>query len=264
MNELQNFNFKGAEVRTMLINDEPYFVGKDVASILGYSNTSKAILKHVDDEDKRILKSQNGTLEKVPNRGLQVINESGLYSLILSSKLPTAKEFKRWVTSEVLPAIRKHGAYLTDRKAADIVTNKDALADLLRQASEQLKAKDLQIAEMKPKALFADAVAASQQTVLIGELAKFLKQNGCDMGQNRLFTWMRKNGYLINRRGSSYNMPTQRAMNMGLFRIKETPIVHHGYTTVNKTPKVTGKGQLYFTNKFLGKEMYVQTVETEY
>ena len=159
MNELQKFNFEGNEVRTVTINDQPYFVGKDVATVLGYKNTKDALSKHVDDEDKQILRSQNTTLENIPNRGLQIINESGLYSLIIGSKLPQAKKFKRWVTSEVLPAIRKHGAYMTDEKAFDVVHNASGLADLLQQAADQLKAKDIQIAEMKPKALFADSVA---------------------------------------------------------------------------------------------------------
>lgn len=250
MNEIQNFNFNGAQVRALKIDNEPYFVGKDVAEILGYKNTRKALKDHVDDEDKGVTKCD--TLGGKQN--LTVINESGLYSLILSSKLPTAKQFKHWVTSEVLPAIRKHGAYMTDQKAASIVTDKNALADLLQQASDQLKAKDIQIEEMRPKALFADAVSASKQTVLIGELAKIMKGNGIEIGQNRLFAWLREHGYLISRKGSDYNMPTQKAMNLGLFKIKETTITHgDGHISVNKTPKVTGKGQQYFVNKFLAK-----------
>lgn len=248
MNQLQNFNFNGAQVRALTIDNEPYFVGKDVAEILGYKDTVNALKSHVDDEDK--LGWQITTSGQ--RRKVKVINESGLYSLIISSKLPSAKQFKRWVTSEVLPAIRKHGAYMTDQKAEAIVTDKNALADLLQQASDQLKAKDIQIAEMKPKALFADAVSASKQTVLIGELAKIMKGNGIEIGQNRLFAWLRKHGYLISRKGTDYNMPTQKAMNLGLFKIKETTITHSdGHISVNKTPKVTGKGQQYFVNKFL-------------
>lgn len=251
-NEIQTFNFENNQVRVVEIESEPWFVGKEVAEILGYKNTKDALSRHVDDEDKKILRSQNTTLENVPNRGLQIINESGLYSLILSSKLPSAKKFKRWVTSEVLPAIRKHGAYMTDAKAEAIVTDKTALAELLQQAADQLKEKDILIEEMKPKALFADSVAASKSTVLVGELAKILKGNGVDIGANRLFKWMRENGYLINRKGSDWNMPTQRAMDMGLFKIKETTINHSdGVTTISKTPKVTGRGQQYFITKFL-------------
>lgn len=252
MNEIQNFNFNGSQVRALTINNEPYFVGKDVAEILGYKNPSNALQTHVDKEDKTTyLNRVSGSNYKTKTT---VINESGLYSLILSSKLPNAKQFKRWVTSEVLPAIRKHGAYMTDKKAAAIVTDKNALADLLKQASDQLKAKDIQIEEMRPKALFADAVSASKQTVLIGELAKIMKGNGIEIGQNRLFAWLREHGYLISRKGTDYNMPTQKAMNLGLFKIKETTITHSdGHISVNKTPKVTGKGQQYFVNKFLAK-----------
>lgn len=253
MNNLQLFNFEGNEVRTLKINDEPYFVGNDVAKILGYSNYRKAVFEHVDDEDK--LRTQIRYAGQ--NREVTVINESGLYSLILSSKMPNAKKFKHWVTSEVLPAIRKHGAYMTDEKAFDVVNNKDGLASLLQQAADQLRAKDIQIEKMKPKALFADSVATSKSTVLIGELAKILRGNGVDIGATRLFRWMREHGYLINRKGSDWNMPTQRSMNLGLFKIKETTINHsNGTTSISKTPKVTGKGQQYFINKFLkGREL---------
>lgn len=262
MNYLQLFNFEGKKVRTLKVNDEPYFVGKDVATILGYSDTNQAIRNHVDDEDK-LTRKFNGSGQ---NRSMTIINESGLYSLILSSKMPNAKRFKRWVTSEVLPAIRKHGAYMTDEKAFDVVHNKNGLADLLQQAADQLKEKDIQIAKMKPKALFADAVASSKSTVLIGDLAKMIKQNGVHylyilkddsakrlaMGPNNLFKWMRQNHWLIARKGSDYNSPTQKSMSMGLFEIKEKTIVHSdGHTTISKTPKVTGKGQQFFINLFL-------------
>ena len=248
MNEIQEFYFNGDAVRTLLRDNEPYFVGKDVAEILGYSNPRDALSKHVDSDDKGVAKCDTlgGTQQTT------IINESGLYSLILSSKLPKAKEFKHWVTSEVLPTIRKHGAYMTDAKAAAIVTDKGSLADLLQQAAEQLKRKDIQIEQMKPKALFADAVSTSDTPILVGELAKILHQNGVSMGQNRMFRWLRDNGYLISRKGSDYNMPTQRAMELGLFKIKENAITHSdGHVTITKTPKVTGKGQVYFVNKFV-------------
>lgn len=247
MNKPQLFNFKGQQVRTVTINDEPYFVGKDVADILGYQNPSRDINRHVNEEDRQ--NYQNGSLAS--NRGMTVINESGLYSLILGSKLSTAKEFKHWVTSEVLPSIRKHGAYMTDQKAFDVVHNASGLADLLQQAADQLKAKDIQIAEMKPKAVFADAVTTSNSAILVGQLAKILKQNGINIGQNRLFAWMRDNGYL-GKRGSNRNVPTQYAMELGLFKTKETAVTHvDGHTTVQITTKVTGKGQQYFINKFI-------------
>lgn len=174
--EPQLFISKGQQVRTVTVGEEPYFVGKDVAEILGYKKPENAIANHVDDEDKTTTLIQgNGSNYKSK---AVIINESGLYSLILSSKLPQAKEFKHWVTSEVLPSIRKHGAYLTDKKAYDITHNSDSLAELLQQAADQLKQKDIQIAEMKPKALFADAVATSKSDILIGQLAKLLRQNG--------------------------------------------------------------------------------------
>ena len=252
MNEIQEFDFNGNNVRAVTINDEPFFVGKDVAKILGYQNGNRDVNRHVDEEDRM------GYRIGTPSRGEQtmtVINESGLYSLILGSKLPTAQKFKHWVTSEVLPTIRKHGAYMTDAKAAAIVTDKGSLADLLQQAAEQLKRKDIQIEQMKPKALFADAVSTSDTPILVGELAKILHQNGVSMGQNRMFRWLRDNGYLISKKGTSYNMPTQRAMGLGLFKIKENAITHSdGHVTITKTPKVTGKGQVYFVNKFVGEE----------
>lgn len=253
----QLFNFKDQQVRALTINEEPYFVGRDLTNILQYSNGPKAIRDHVDDEDKTVNESftVNGTAPVL-------INESGLYSLILSSKLPQAHEFKHWVTSEVLPAIRKHGAYMTDEKAFDVTHNANGLADLLQQAADQLKQKDIQIEQMKPKALFSDAVSTSKTSILIGEMAKILKANGVDfitvngkqitMGQNHFFQWLRENGYLIKRQGTDYNMPTQKAMDKELFKVKEsTQIAPNGTTRVNKTTKVTGKGQQYFTNLFL-------------
>ena len=248
MNEIQAFNFEGNQVRTIEIDSEPWFIGKDVAQVLGYSNSRKALLDHVDQEDKK----DGVTIRDAIGRNQQavVINESGLYSLILSSKLPTAKAFKHWVTSEVLPAIRKHGAYMTDQKAFDVVNNKSGLIDLLQQAADQLREKDIQIEEMKPKALFADSVSASDSTILIRELAKILKGNGIDIGEKRLYQWLREKNYLISY-GSDRNTPTQTAMNLGIFKVKETPIIHNGVVTIQKTTKVTGKGQQYFVNKFL-------------
>ena len=251
MNEVQVFNFKDSEVRTLLINNEPYFVGKDVASILGYSNPRKALADHVDDEDKGVTKCD--TLGGVQE--LTVINESGLYSLVLSSKLPKAKEFKKWVTSEVLPSIRKHGAYMSADTLEKALTSPDFLIKLateLKNEKEKRAELENQNKQMKPKALFADAVATSHTSILVGELAKILKQNGIDMGQKRLFAWLRENGFLIKRKGTDYNMPTQKAMELELFEIKEGSYVNgSGVNITTKTPKVTGKGQQYFINKFL-------------
>lgn len=248
MYELKVFeNPKFGSVRTVDVSGEPWFVGKDVAKALGYSDTNKAIAMHVDEEDKL----NDKTSSSLGQRGGWIINESGLYSLILSSKLESAKAFKRWVTSDVLPSLRKRGLYAAD----ELLEN----PDLMIRAMESLKAEreknkrlQTQIEADKPKVLFADSVAASHTSILVGELAKLLKQNGVDMGQNRLFAWMRDNGYLIRRAGTDYNMPTQRSMDMGLFEIKETSITHaDGHTSVNKTPKVTGKGQQYFVSLFL-------------
>lgn len=244
MNEVQLFNFENHEVRSLLINSEPWFVGKDVAEALGYSKARNAIATHIDSEDKKDAPIQ-GTLGGVQE--MTVINESGLYSLVLSSKLPSAKKFKRWVTSEVLPTLRKTGQYQVKE-----LSGQELMAKALIEAQSVLAAKDKQIEEMKPKALFADAVATSHTSILVGELAKILKQNGIDMGQKRLFAWLREKGYLIKRQGTDYNMPTQKAMDLGLFEIKEGSYVNgSGVNITTKTPKVTGKGQQYFINKFL-------------
>lgn len=244
MNELQVFNNQEfGSVRTLTLNDEPWFVGKDVAKILGYVDTNKAIAMHVDEDDKL----NDKTALSLGQRGGWFINESGLYSLILSSKLPSAKKFKRWVTSEVLPALRKTGQY----QVKDL-SGSELMAIALIEAQNVLAAKDKVIEEMKPKVVFADAVATSHTSILVGELAKILKQNGIEMGQKRLFAWLREKGYLIKRQGTDYNMPTQKAMELGLFEIKEGSYVNgSGVNITTKTPKVTGKGQQYFINKFL-------------
>ena len=248
MEKVQVFkNEEFGSVRAIERNGEPWFIGKDMAEILGYTNTAKAIRDHVDDEDKlteRIVLSGQ-------NREAFLINESGLYSLILGSKLPSAKRIKHWVTSEVLPAIRQNGVYMTDDKAYDITHNPGSLADLLLQAGEQLKQKEIIIQEMKPKALFADAVTTSNTSILIGDLAKIIKQNGYEIGQKRLFEWLRQNGYLI-KSGSSKNMPTQKSMDLHLFEVKESTVQNpDGSVRVTRTPKCTGEGQVYFINKFL-------------
>lgn len=247
MNDLKVFeNTEFGKIRVLEMSGEPWFVGKDVAEILGYRNGSRDINRHVDDEDRQ--NYQNGTSE-INNRGMTIINESGLYSLILSSKLPNAKTFKRWVTSEVLPSIRKTGGYIDGQES---MSDAELMAKALLVANKQIEERNREIERMKPKEIFADAVAASKTSILIGELAKLLRQNGIEIGQNRLFLWMRENGYLIRRKGTDWNMPTQKAMELELFEVKETVINHaSGYTTTNKTVKVTGKGQQYFINKFL-------------
>lgn len=246
--KVQVFKNEEFEVRTVEVDGEPWLVGKDVAEALGYSNTRDALATHVADEDKNTVVISDG---KRGNPNQTIINESGLYSLILGSKLPSAKRFKHWVTSEVLPTIRRNGVYMTDDKAYDITHNPDSLADLLLKAGEQLKQKDIIIQEMHPKAVFADAVAVSDDGILVGALAKLLKQNGVDTGQKRLFEWLRANGYLI-KDGRDKNIPTQRAMEMKLFKVKERTITNpDGSSRITRTCLVTGKGQQYFINRFL-------------
>ena len=257
----QLFNFNGQQVRTVTINDEPYFVGKDVAMILGYKDLSRALNQHVEKENRKSLSLKaSGDLYPSLWEGKNdfsnkiVINEAGVYDLIFDSQLPKAHEFKHWVTSEVLPTIRKHGAYMTPQTIEKALLNPDTIINLatqLKKEQEQRKRLQVENEQMKPKALFADAVSTSNSSILIGQLAKILRQNGVNIGQNRLFAWMRKNGYL-GTRGSNRNVPTQRSMELGLFKTKETVINHSdGHTTVNITTKVTGKGQQYFINKFL-------------
>lgn len=267
MNELQVFkNQEFGSVRTLVINSEPWFVGKDVAEALGYGAENKkskaltnAIKDHVGEEDKRLMSYEefkgyrNGDLKNISHYGVTIINESGLYALIFGSKLESAQKFKRWVTSEVLPALRKTGQYQVKE-----LSGSELMAKALIEAQNVLAAKDKQIEEMKPKALFADAVATSHTSILVGELAKILKQNGIDMGQKRLFAWLREKGYLIKRQGTDYNMPTQKAMELGLFEIKEGSYVNgSGVNITTKTPKITGKGQQYFINKFLQQEVII-------
>ena len=250
MNELKIFNFHNNVVRTVLIDDTPYFVGKDVADVLGYQNTQKAIRDHVDDDDKlteRIVLSGQ-------NREVIVINEGGRYSLVLSSKLAQAKEFKRWVTSEVLPAIRKYGAYMNEQTLERALTSPDFLIQLatqLKEEQEKRRKLESENETMKPKALFAYAVQTSQYSILIGQLAKMIRQNGHPIGQNRLFRKLREEGYLCSR-GSDYNMPSQKSMEMGLMEIKERTVNNpDGSVRTTRTPKITGKGQIYFMNRYL-------------
>lgn len=248
MNYLQTFSFNNQPVRTVQLNNQPYWVLKDVCAVLGISNSRMTAERLEDDEV-----SQTDIIDALGrSQNTTIITESGLYAVILRSDKPNAKEFRKWVTSEVLPAIRKTGAYLTDEKAYDITHNPQSLADLLMQAGEQLKQKEIIIQEMKPKALFADAVATANTSILIGDLAKLIKQNGHNIGQKRLFEWLRNHGYLI-KGGNSKNMPTQKAMELKLFEVKERTINNpDGSVRITKTTKVTGKGQQYFINKFLG------------
>lgn len=250
MNALQIFeNPEFGKIRTVEIDGFPWLVGKDVAQALGYTDTFGALKKHVDEEDKQ--NCQNDSFETP--RGMTIINESGLYSLVLSSKLPTARKFKRWVTSEVLPTVRKHGAYMTPDKLEEVLLKPDTLIQLaqnLKEEQEKRRALEAKVEQDRPKVVFAEAVETAHTSILVGELAKLLKQNGVDMGAKRLFKWMRENGYLIKRKGTDYNMPTQYSMERGLMEIKERTVSDPtGIIRITKTPKITGNGQIYFINK---------------
>lgn len=222
---------------------EPWFIAKDVcdALCLGRQQDSTRYID-ADEKGECLVDTPFGKQKMV------VINEPGFYKLVLKSRKPEAKAFQRWVTHEVLPSIRKKGGYIA---AAADETPEQIMARAVLLAQDTIARQKAQIEELKPKALFADAVAASDGTCLVGELAKMMRQNGVQIGQNRLFEKLRQDGYL-GKTGSNYNVPTQRAMEMGLFRIKETSITHSdGHITVQRTAKVTGKGQQYFINRFI-------------
>lgn len=243
MNELQIFkNNVFGQVRVIEQGGEPWFVAKDVCDCLGLKNPTMAVNTLDDDERAKFNLGRQGNTN--------IVNEYGLYNLVLSSRKPEAKEFKRWITHDVIPSIRKYGSF----NMAIPRTLPDALNAYAREIEAHQKTQALLEAQ-RPKVLFADSVAASHTSILIGELAKLLHQNGVkNMGQKRLFAWMREHGYLISRKANDYNMPTQRAMELGLFQIKETTVTHSdGHISVSKTPKVTGKGQQYFIEKFLGR-----------
>lgn len=246
MNELQIFNNEEfGEIRTVTIDNEPWFVGKDVAEALGYTNPQKAVRDHVQEDDRGMNKIDTPSGRQT----LAIINESGLYALIFGSKLESAKRFKHWVTSEVLPSIRKTGGY--DMKQPQ---GKELLALAVLEAQKTIEEQTAQIEEMKPHAILGQAITTANTSILVGDLAKILRQNGVDIGAQRLFGWMRENGYLIKRKGSDWNLPTQKSMDMGLFEIKESVHIDgNGCNKISRTPKISGKGQQYFINKFLSK-----------
>lgn len=253
-NEIQKFDFKAAVLRTLTDEaGEPWFVAKDACDILGIDTNH---LREALDDDE-ITNLRNSEVWNQPGRAPLIISEPGLYKLIMRSRKPEAKEFQRWVTHEVLPAIRKTGGYIPTTDADDDMTILAKAVMIGQRTMEAQKQKiteqQSRIVELEPKARFADAVAASDGTCLVGELAKMLRQNGMDIGQNRLFRLLQADGYL-GKSGSNRNVPTQRAMDLGLFRIKETTVTHaDGHTTVSRTPKVTGKGQRYFIDRYWGR-----------
>ena len=254
-NEIQQFDFRGASLRTLTDKaGEPWFVAKDVCDILELTNPAVA-LQSLDDDEKTNL--SNSYVWSESGRRPLIISEPGLYRLVMRSRKPEAKEFQRWVTHEVLPQIRKTGGYIPTTAADDDMTILAKAVMIGQRTMEAQKQKiaeqQTRIVELEPKARFADAVAASDGTCLVGELAKMLRQNGMDIGQNRLFRLLQADGYL-GKSGSNRNVPTQRAMDLGLFRIKETTVTHaDGRTTVSRTPKVTGKGQRYFIDRYWGR-----------
>lgn len=247
MNELQVFqNNQFGEIRAVVKNGEPWFVAADVCKALEIANNRKAISR-LDDDEKGVTSSDTpgGT------QAMTTVNEPGLYALVLGSRKPEARQFKRWITHEVLPSIRKTGGYINGQET---MSDTELMAKALLVAQRQIEERNCLIEQMKPAQIFADAVCASEQSILVGDLAKLLRQNGIDIGQKRLFQWLRDNSYLIKRKGSDWNMPTQRSMDMELFEIKETAITHSdGHVTISRTVKVTGKGQKYFINKFLSE-----------
>lgn len=253
MNELKVFdNPTFGQVRSILKDDEPWFVAADVCRALGLEQVSRA-MNRLDEDEKGLLKVPHPQ-SAAKTLDMNGVNEPGLYRLVLCSTKPEAKVFKRWITHEVIPSIRKHGAYMTPEKLQEVLLSPDTLIQLasnLKEEQEKNKRLTAKAEQDAPKVLFADSVACSNSEILVGELAKILKQKGMDIGQNRLFEKLRQDGYLVRRKGSDYNMPTQRSMEMGLMRIKETSITHaDGHVSVSRTPKVTGKGQIYFVNKY--------------
>lgn len=250
MNALKIFeNSEFGMIRTIEEDGKVLFCGKDVAIALGYKRPADAIAAHCKGSVIRRLPTKGG------EQDMKFIPEGDVYRLVAKSELPGAERFERWIFDEVLPSIRKHGAYMTPETLEAAILNPDTMIKIctaLKEEQDKRKTLESKVKQDAPKVLFADAVATSHTSILIGELAKILKQNGLDIGQNRLFAALRNGGFLISRKGSDYNMPTQRSMNAGLMEIKETTIANpDGSVRITRTPKVTGKGQIYFTRRFL-------------
>jgi len=246
MNKLQIFkNNDFGEIRTLIIEDKPYFVGSDIAKALGYKRPNDAINQHCKCTVKHSIphpQSKDKALK------MNCIPEGDIYRLIINSELPSAEKFESWVFDEVLPSIRKSGGYIANQEN---LSPEEIVSNALIVAQNIIKEKNKLLTEQKPKVLFAEAVTVSKTSILVGELAKLIKQNGVNIGQNRLFEWLRDKGYLC-KSGENYNLPTQYSMELGLFEIKKTVTQNpDGSSRVNRTPKVTGKGQVYFINKFL-------------
>ncbi|WP_312906957.1 phage antirepressor [Tissierella praeacuta] len=249
----ENSNF--GKIRVLEIDGEPWFIAIDIAKVLDY-RTAYDMTRILDEDEKgtQIVRTPGG------NQNVIVIDESGLYSSILRSRKPEAKQFKKWVTSEVLPSIRKYGAYLTEQTVEKALTDPDFLIQLalnLKEEREKRLIAETELQENKPKIIFANCVETSRSSCLVGELAKLINQGGYPMGQNRLFAWMRDNGYLIRQKGENYNLPTQYSMDLKLMEVKKNIINNpDGTVRVTRTTKITGKGQIYFLHKFLGERAY--------
>lgn len=262
--DLQVFsNASFGEIRTVQQGEEILFIAADVCRALDIKNARDAV-KRLDTDEKADVGLTDGSQKRYYN----VVNEYGLYNLVLASRKPEAKAFKRWITRDVIPSIRKTGGYIN---GSEDMSDDEIMAKALMVAQKTIESNKARISQLesdnnrvRPKEIFADAVSASDSTILIGDMAKLIKQNGHAIGQKRLFEWMRQNGYLINRKGADYNSPTQRAMELNLFKIKETAITHSdGHVSVSKTVKVTGKGQQYFINKFEAVKRMVEAVQNE-
>lgn len=245
MSNIQVFDYESNQIRTVEHDGDVWFVAKDVCDVLEIKNARDAISSLDDDEVSDV-----GISDGRQNRQMNIINESGLYTLILRSNKPNAKAFRKWVTGTVLPSIRKTGFYATPDTAQKIINDPETFIKVL----QELKTLQGKVAQDRPKVIFAEAVDASNDSILVGNLAKILRQNGVNIGQNRLFAWLRENGYLIKKHGALHNMPTQSSMERGYFEVK-TSIVQNpdGSTRITRTTKVTGKGQVYFVNLFLNK-----------
>lgn len=254
MNELQIFNSdEFGQVRTVEIDGKPYFVGADIAKALGYKDTVNALKQHCRGVVKHHLIDSLGRKQEA-----SFIPEGDIYRLIVRSKLPSAEKFERWVFDEVIPSIRANGGYIAGQET---LSDDELMAKAILVAQKKIEERDkvieqqrLKIEADRPKTIFADAVATSHTSILIGDLAKLICQNGYQIGQKRLFQWMREKGYLMVS-GSSRNMPKQKYVEQGLFEIKESNVQNpDGSIRITRTTKVTGKGQLYFVNKFLGQD----------
>jgi prophage antirepressor-like protein len=255
---LKVFDFEDWKVRIVEKDGQPWWVAKDVCDVLGLTNPTEAI-KPLDDDEKMGLRNSEvapllgleANITLYP-QGLNVISESGLYTLITRSNKPEARRFRKWVTSEVLPSVHRHGGYLTGRKIEEVLSDPDTLIRLARNLKaerEKRRALEAKVDEDHPKVLFAESVAASESSILIGDLAKLIRQNGIAIGPKRLFKWLRENGYLM-KIGESRNMPTQKSMELGLFEVKERAIDNpDGSIFVTRTTKVTGR-EVYFMNLF--------------